>query len=100
MELGEMIGDVKQKGLTKHELQRLPTTIYKADESNGSTECHICMGDYETGDSLKILPCFHSYHGKCIDKWIKVYFSYMVRKGAISDFWALKVWISLHTYDI
>ena len=72
MELGELIGDAKQKGLSKNELQRLPTTVYKADENNANTECHICMCDYENGDSLKILPCFHSYHDQCIDKWIKV----------------------------
>lgn len=71
MELGELIGDAKQKGLSKNELQRLPTTVYKADENNANTECHICMCDYENGDSLKILPCFHSYHDQCIDKWIK-----------------------------
>ena len=72
MQLGEMLGEAKNKGLSKTELQRLPTTVYKADENNPNTECHICMDDYVTGDSLKILPCFHSYHGKCIDNWIKV----------------------------
>ena len=72
MHLGEMLGDAKDKGLSKHELQRLPTTTYTGDENNPNTECHICMDDYKEGDSLKILPCFHNYHDKCIDQWIKV----------------------------
>ncbi|KAK3576196.1 hypothetical protein CHS0354_016019 [Potamilus streckersoni] len=73
MELGELIGDVKEKGLTKAETNRLPIKLFKKMESGScdkSEECLICMCDYEDGDSLKILPCFHQFHAGCIDKWI------------------------------
>lgn len=70
MNLADMLGEVKDKGLTKTELNRLPVIKYKKTTVEVE-ECNICMTDYEEGDSQKILPCFHSYHSRCIDKWIQ-----------------------------
>ncbi|EFX76972.1 hypothetical protein DAPPUDRAFT_54717, partial [Daphnia pulex] len=34
--------------------------------------CVICMCEFETRQTLRVLPCSHEYHAKCIDKWLKV----------------------------
>ena len=33
--------------------------------------CPICLENYEIGDKIVYLPCFHLYHSKCIKKWLK-----------------------------
>lgn len=32
--------------------------------------CVICMGEFIVGDSLRYLPCVHTYHKDCIDDWL------------------------------
>jgi hypothetical protein len=34
--------------------------------------CRICLSEYANGENVKTLPCVHSYHKNCIDKWLKV----------------------------
>ena len=34
-------------------------------------KCTICMTEYEEGEVLKTLPCFHKYHKECIVEWFK-----------------------------
>lgn len=35
-----------------------------------SNICVICMEEYFEGDRLRVLPCNHSFHVGCIDRWL------------------------------
>ena len=30
------------------------------------------MSDFETRQVVRVLPCSHEFHAKCVDKWLKV----------------------------
>ena len=34
-------------------------------------KCSICLEDFELGTNIIYLPCFHYYHAKCIETWVK-----------------------------
>lgn len=33
--------------------------------------CVVCMCDFEQRQLLRVLPCSHEFHARCVDKWLK-----------------------------
>jgi hypothetical protein len=63
--------------VSEESIQQLPTRVFKASEerrnnstSNESCSCSICLSNYNDGDTIKMLPCFHQFHSPCIDRWL------------------------------
>ncbi|KAM6581946.1 hypothetical protein CsatB_008948 [Cannabis sativa] len=60
-------------GLKKSALRKIPVAAYGI--SSGikiiDTDCTICLGEFETGDKVRVLPkCCHGFHVRCIDPWL------------------------------
>ena len=45
--------------------------VTKEEVSEDNT-CCICLAPYKTGEGKRTLGCEHSFHKKCIDKWLTV----------------------------
>jgi len=56
--------------LPKSSLKKIPTKKFVAGDEVHYETCCICLDDYVIGDKLRILPCQHAYHMKCIDPWL------------------------------
>ena len=42
----------------------------EADVHTNDAMCAVCLCDFCEGDELRLLPCGHSFHLQCIDKWL------------------------------
>ena len=54
--------------LPRSALKRLPVVKWKQGDPYEC--CCVCLEDYSEGDKLRVLPCDHAYHAKCIDPWL------------------------------
>lgn len=74
LNLAERLGDAKPKGLTKPEIEQLPSYRFNKENHNSDmdqTSCVVCMCDFENRQLLRVLSCSHEFHAKCVDKWLK-----------------------------
>ena len=71
------MGEAKPKGLSRVEIDQLPTYRVTAGskEENDDKRCVVCLVDFEEKQLVRVLPCLHEYHTRCIDKWLKVRFT-------------------------
>lgn len=56
------------KRVSKSSLRKLP--VKKFSKGDKYDICAICLEEYQIGDKLRIMPCSHAFHRKCIDVWL------------------------------
>ena len=58
----------KRHYLSRAAVRKLPTRKFKRGEINDFSEtCAVCLEDFQENDKLRVLPCDHANHTKCID---------------------------------
>ncbi|XP_069100672.1 RING finger protein 44 isoform X3 [Pleurodeles waltl] len=72
LNLAERLGEAKPRGLTKSDIEQLPSYRFNPESHQSEqTLCVVCFSDFETRQLLRVLPCNHEFHAKCVDKWLK-----------------------------
>ncbi|GAB5361649.1 hypothetical protein AAMO2058_000730600 [Amorphochlora amoebiformis] len=56
-------------GCSKETLERLPTSTGKTIGKD--VKCLVCILTITSRESVRLLPCLHKFHKRCIDKWLK-----------------------------
>ena len=61
--------------LEQEEINKLKQIVVNDDTiaEGKHQKCTICLGPYEKGENLTILPCDHGFHTNCINNWLKDY---------------------------
>eukprot|EP00469_Lotharella_globosa_P000271 CAMPEP_0167791444 /NCGR_PEP_ID=MMETSP0111_2-20121227/11947_1 /TAXON_ID=91324 /ORGANISM="Lotharella globosa, Strain CCCM811" /LENGTH=185 /DNA_ID=CAMNT_0007684129 /DNA_START=137 /DNA_END=694 /DNA_ORIENTATION=- len=59
-------------GLAQQQIERFPRSVYKeTDSKKAPPTCAICLEPLVDGDEMRTVPCMHSFHVNCIDKWLR-----------------------------
>lgn len=72
--------DEQPPGLPANQIERLPTRTYVKARSSSSAnnsdqldkQCQVCLCDYKVREKIRILPCLHQYHSRCVDRWLSI----------------------------
>lgn len=69
----EVLSNARRRGLSKWDLDVLPSFVYSSCEDVNNADCCICLGCFELGEMLTCLPCDkkHSFHAGCIRSWLE-----------------------------
>ncbi|KAA3675401.1 uncharacterized protein DEA37_0014388 [Paragonimus westermani] len=66
--LRDVDNNIDIKGV-RMSIYTLTTTVQNA-QVDKLPICPICLMDYEEGDRIITLPCFHVYHKECVRSWL------------------------------
>uniref|UniRef100_A0A8D8A7M5 E3 ubiquitin-protein ligase RNF38 n=1 Tax=Culex pipiens TaxID=7175 RepID=A0A8D8A7M5_CULPI len=87
LSLAERLGEAKPRGLARPEIDQLPSYKFNAETHTGDqTSCVVCMCDFEARQVLRVLPCSHEFHAKCVDKWLRSNRTCPICRGNASEY--------------
>jgi len=70
-------------GATEAEIRRCPSRTLEASDEllrpprrgderqrQQPQQCSVCLEPYQVGETVRTIPCFHTFHTACIDPWL------------------------------
>jgi len=47
-----------------------PSLQQQEQQTMHSSSCAVCLEQYQVGETVRTIPCFHTFHATCIDPWL------------------------------
>ena len=57
--------------------------VGQRDEENN--QCTICLEGFQVGDVRRALPCMHTFHQNCVDRWLNIHRSCPICRTEIDN---------------
>ncbi|KAG7298614.1 hypothetical protein JYU34_018264 [Plutella xylostella] len=86
LSLAERLGEAKPRGLHRAEIDLLPSYKYTQHADGEQSSCVVCMCEFEARQTLRVLPCAHEFHAKCVDKWLRSNRTCPICRGNASEY--------------
>jgi hypothetical protein len=51
-------------------LQADDELLVSENHHGGRNQCSICLEAFQEHDTVRTIPCFHTFHKNCIDPWL------------------------------
>jgi hypothetical protein len=87
--LDDNLENKQKRKAAEFEIARLPHFKITARDVTCNTGenkgCTICLEPFEVNQIVKILPCLHRYHIKCVDTWLRENAICPICKYPVSD---------------
>ena len=68
---------LQSMGATQEEIDRCPQRtvqdgddLLRAQPGKDLPHCAVCLEGYVANDQVRTIPCFHTFHTRCIDPWL------------------------------
>lgn len=63
----------KPQGASQELIDSMPLVEYTSEgfKNSSETSCAVCLSEFSAQETLRRLPCGHSFHRPCIDKWLR-----------------------------
>jgi len=77
---------IRTVGLDEAAIESIALTRYRAGGALGASDCTVCLGEFQDGELLRLLPkCAHAFHVQCIDTWLRAHVSCPLCRASVTD---------------
>lgn len=59
----------KSGGIEATDISSTPSSL--TAEIRGESNCSICLEDFVESEEIRLLPCDHKFHPRCVDPWLE-----------------------------
>ena len=67
--LQERLGGNVPRGASEAQLAAIP--VRTVAEGMAEETCSICLSAQEPGERLRVMPCGHTHHAACLERWLQ-----------------------------